>query len=178
VDIRLVAATNRDLRKMVAEGTFREDLLFRLQVVTVELPALRERAGDVPLLIEHFIGELAGQHERAVRGITPEARAALVRYDWPGNVRELRNVIENMVLLARGDVLELDDVPEGVREGGQSGGRRGGGYRLAGRTLQEVERDLIEANLELAGGNREKAAALLGMGERTLYRKIKEYGLS
>jgi two-component system response regulator HydG len=178
VDIRLVAATNRDLRKMVAEGTFREDLLFRLKVVTVELPALRERAGDVPLLIEHFIGELAGQHERAVRGITPEARAALVRYDWPGNVRELRNVIENMVLLARGDLLELDDVPEGVREGGQSGGRRGGGYRLAGRTLQEVERDLIEANLELAGGNREKAAALLGMGERTLYRKIKEYGLS
>jgi two-component system response regulator HydG len=178
VDIRLVAATNRNLRKMVAEGGFREDLLFRLQVVTVDLPALRERAGDVPLLIEHFIGELAQQHGRAVRGITPEARAALVRYDWPGNVRELRNVIENMVLLARGDVLELDDVPEAVREGGQGSGRKGAGYRLAGRTLQEVERDLIEANLELAGGNREKAAALLGMGERTLYRKIKEYGLS
>jgi len=178
VDIRLVAATNRNLRRMVAEGSFREDLLFRLQVVTVGLPPLRERAGDVPLLIEHFMGELAQQHGRAVRGITPEARAALVRYEWPGNVRELRNVMENMVLLARGDVLELSDVPEAVRAGGQGAGRRTDGYGLAGRSLQEVERDLIEANLELSQGNREKAARILGIGERTLYRKLKEYGLS
>ena len=178
VDIRLVAATNRDLRAMVREGTFREDLLFRLQVVSVALPPLRERSGDVPMLIDHFISELARQHGRAVRGITPEARTALVRYDWPGNVRELRNAIENMVLLARADVLTLDDVPDQVREGGAGRSRRGGGYDLAGRSLQEVERDLIEANLKLADGNREKAAKILGMGERTLYRKIKAYGLS
>jgi two-component system response regulator HydG len=177
VDIRLVAATNRDLRRMVREGTFREDLLFRLQVVAVELPPLRQRAGDVPLLVEHFLVELAAQHGRAVRGIAPEARAALVRYEWPGNVRELRNVVENMVLLARGDVLELEDVPEGVREGAAESHARADGYRLAGRSLSDVERDLIEANLELAGGNREKAARILGMGERTLYRKLKEYGL-
>ncbi|HZJ72320.1 MAG TPA: sigma-54 dependent transcriptional regulator, partial [Planctomycetota bacterium] len=111
IDVRLVAATNRDLRVMVKEGTFREDLLFRLQVVVIELPALRERTGDVPMLIDHFLGELARAHKRDVRGVTPEARTALVRYAWPGNVRELRNVIENMVLLARGDVLSLDDVP-------------------------------------------------------------------
>jgi two-component system response regulator HydG len=178
VDIRLVAATNRDLRAMVRAGTFREDLLFRLAVVTIDLPALREREGDIPLLIEHFMAELSAQHGRSVRGITPEARTALVRYPWPGNVRELRNVIENMVLLARGDVLELDDVPESVREGAAAARRGGGGYQLAGRSLAELERDLIAANLELAGGNREKAAAILGIGERTLYRKIKEFGLS
>ena len=177
VDIRLVAATNRDLRRMVREGTFREDLLFRLQVVAVELPPLRQRAGDVPLLMEHFLVELSAQHGRGVRGIAPEARAALVRYEWPGNVRELRNVVENMVLLARGDVLELEDVPESVRQGGEAAGQRAEGYRLAGRSLAEVERDLIEADLDLAGGNREKAAKILGIGERTLYRKLKEYGL-
>jgi two-component system response regulator HydG len=177
VDIRLVAATNRDLRAMVKQGTFREDLLFRLQVVTLDLPPLRERVGDVPMLIDHFISELALQHGRRVRGITPEARTLLVRYDWPGNVRELRNTIENMVLLARSDVLTAEDVPDTVREGGR-GPRRAGGYELAGRSLAEVERDLIEANLRLAQGNREKAAQILGMGERTLYRKLKEYGLN
>jgi len=177
VDVRLVAATNRDLRKLVEQGRFREDLLFRLQVVTLELPPLRERTGDVPMLIDHFIGEFAEQHGRSVRGITPEARAALVRYSWPGNVRELRNVIENMVLLARADVLTREDVPEHVREGASTTPAHGG-YDLAGRSLAEVERDLIEANLALTGGNREQAARILGIGERTLYRKIKGYGLS
>ncbi len=177
VDVRLVAATNRDLKEMVKAGTFREDLLFRLQVVTIELPPLRERAGDLPLLIDHFISELSSQHGRRVRGISPEARTLLVRYDWPGNVRELRNVIENMVLLARGEVLEPVDVPETVREE-PSDGRRAAGFDLAGRSMAEVERALIQANLELAEGNREKAAKILGMGERTLYRKLREYGLS
>ncbi len=177
VDIRLVAATNRDLREMVAEGSFREDLLFRLQVVALELPALRERAGDVPMLVDHFIPELSQGHGRAVRGISPEARAALVRYSWPGNVRELRNVVENMVVLARNDVLGVDDVPDSVRAGGRSLAGSGG-YELAGRSLDEVERDLIEANLTLTEGNREKTAKILGIGERTLYRKIKSYGLS
>ena len=178
VDVRLVAATNRDLREMVRKGEFREDLLFRLQVVTVELPALRERSGDVPLLIDHFIGELAQEHGRDVRGITPEARSLLVRYDWPGNVRELRNAVENMVLLSRSDVLDEEDVPERIREAAGAPGRAVGEFALAGRSMAEVERALIEANLELAEGNRQKAAKLLGIGERTLYRKIKEYGLN
>ena len=176
VDVRLVAATNRDLRTMVREGTFREDLLFRLQVVVIDLPPLRERAGDVPLLLDHFTSEIAKQHARRIRAISPEARTALVRYAWPGNVRELRNVVENMVLLAAGDVLTLEDVPEQVRETAHQP-RRGAGYELAGRSFAEVERDMIEANLALAAGNREKAAKILGIGERTLYRKIKEYGL-
>ena len=178
VDVRLVAATNRDLQEMVKEGTFREDLLFRLQVVTVDLPPLRERSGDVPMLMDHFIGELAAEHGRDVRGIAPEARALLVRYRWPGNVRELRNAIENMVLLARRDVIDVEDLPEHIRSATGSGGRAEGHYDLAGRTLAEVERDLIEANLALADGNRQKAAKLTGVGERTLYRKLKEYGLS
>ncbi|MEW6072353.1 MAG: sigma-54 dependent transcriptional regulator [Planctomycetota bacterium] len=177
VDIRLVAATNQDLRAKVGEGRFREDLLFRLQVVSLPLPPLRERAGDVPLLIEHFLGEFAAEHGRAVRGITPEARALLVRYDWPGNVRELRNAIENMVLLARGDVIEEADVPEHVRAAAGQARAPGGHLDLAGRSLEEVERALIEANLDLVEGNRQKAAKILGIGERTLYRKIKEYGL-
>ncbi len=176
VDVRLVAATNRDLRSMVKEGTFREDLLFRLQVVVIDLPPLRDRAGDIPLLIDHFIGELSRQHGRSLRGIAPEARTALLRYPWPGNVRELRNVIENMVLLAGSDVLALEDVPSEVREVAREP-RKGGGYELAGRSMPEVERDLIEANLRLCAGNREKAARILCMGERTLYRKIKEYKL-
>ncbi|MBK8179520.1 MAG: sigma-54-dependent Fis family transcriptional regulator [Planctomycetes bacterium] len=177
VDIRLVAATNRDLKAMAKTGQFREDLLFRLQVVTIELPPLRDRAGDVPMLVDHFIGELSALHGRNVRGISPEARTLLVRYDWPGNVRELRNVIENMVLLARGEVLGPQDVPESVHEH-KGDGARAGGYELAGRSLAEVERAVIQANLQLADGNREKAARILGIGERTLYRKLKEYELS
>ena len=175
VDVRLVVATNRDLRAMAAEGTFREDLLFRLQVVTIDLPPLRARVGDIPLLVDHFIGELSREHGREVRGITPEARAILVRYSWPGNVRELRNAIENMVLLARGELLTVDDIPESIK-GGEAGGGPGG-FDLAGRSLREVERELIRVNLELMGGNRAKTAQVLGIGERTLYRKIKEYGL-
>ncbi|MCZ6599020.1 MAG: sigma-54 dependent transcriptional regulator [Planctomycetota bacterium] len=177
VDIRLVAATNQNLREMVSEGRFREDLLFRLQVVTIDLPPLRERAGDVPMLIDHFIHELATEHTREVRGIAPEARAILVRYDWPGNVRELRNAIENMVVLARADVLAVEDVPEHIKRAGGLDSRPQGAYDLAGHSLAEVERALIEANLELVVGNRQKAARILGIGERTLYRKLKEYGL-
>jgi two-component system response regulator HydG len=178
VDVRLVAATNRDLRDLVTEGKFREDLLFRLQVVTITLPPLRERPGDVPLLMDHFIGTLAAEHGREVRGITPEARALLVRYAWPGNVRELRNAIENMVLLTRHDVLDTDDVPEHIRSATGQPGRSHGHYELAGRSLADVERDLIEATLALTGGNRTRAARMIGIGERTLYRKLREYGLS
>ena len=116
------------------------------------------------------------EHGRDVEGIAPEARAALVRYPWPGNVRELRNVVENMVLLARGTILEIDDVPASVR-GASSSGPVAGGYELAGRSLADVERELIRTNLDLVSGNRQKASKMLEIGERTLYRKIKEYDL-
>ncbi|MEO0651965.1 MAG: sigma-54 dependent transcriptional regulator [Planctomycetota bacterium] len=178
VDIRLLAATNHDLEERVKAGRFREDLLYRLKVVAVTLPPLRERAGDVPLLLDHYISQLAEQHDRPVRGVTPEARAILTRYTWPGNVRELRNVVESMVLLARADLIDVVDIPESLVDGPRIEGGGGGGYDLKGKTLDEVERDLIIANLELVDGNRQKAAQMMGIGERTLYRKIKEYGLS
>jgi len=177
VDIRLIAATNRDLKERVREGAFREDLFYRLQVVTVEMPPLRERKGDIPLLIDHFVSELSAHHGRAVRGIAPEARTALNRYDWPGNVRELRNTIESMVLLARGGILTLEDVPDPIRASEAGAGSHGGPHDFVGRSLAEVERDLVRENLKAFGGNREKTARVLGIGERTLYRKIKEYGL-
>ncbi|MEZ6021455.1 MAG: sigma-54 dependent transcriptional regulator, partial [Planctomycetota bacterium] len=176
VDIRLIAATHQDLRAMVEEGSFREDLFYRLQVVTIVLPPLRKRTGDVPLLVEHFIKEFAREHGRSVSGITPEARALMVRYPWPGNIRELRNAVENMVVLARGECITVDDLPETIR-GGATPGVVGGGFPLAGASLAEVEKALIQANLELMAGNRQKTAQVLGIGERTLYRKIKEYGL-
>ena len=176
VDVRLVAATNRDLRGMVDAGLFREDLLFRLQVISVEVPPLRERAGDIPLLIDHFINEFSVAHDKQIVGIDTEARAALVRYPWPGNVRELRNAVENMVLLSAGETLTVGDVPVYVASG-EGAAIGAGGIELAGRSLQEVERELFAASLELFDGNREKTAKSLGIGERTLYRKIKEYGL-
>jgi two-component system, NtrC family, response regulator HydG len=177
VDIRLLAATNRELKQLVSAGKFREDLMYRLAVVTVELPPLRERKSDIPLLIDHYVGELSKAHGRSVRGITPEARSLLLRYDWPGNVRELRNALENMVLLARGEVLGVEDIPETVKGAPAGGLAGGGGFELAGRSIEDVERALIAANLALMAGNREKTAKVLGMGERTLYRKIKQYGL-
>jgi len=177
VDVRIVAATNRDLRTLVGEGKFRGDLLFRLQVVTLQLPPLRERPGDIPLLVDHFVSSLAREHGRAVRGITPEARALLLRYDWPGNVRELRNALETMVLLTRHDVLDVEDVPEHIQHATGLAGASRAHYELAGRTLADVERDLIEATLALTEGNRQKAAKLIGIGERTLYRKLNEYGV-
>ena len=145
-------------------------------MVTIDLPPLRDRAGDVPLLLEHFLNELTREHGREVKGINPEARAALARYPWPGNVRELRNVVENMVLLARGTTLDIEDVPVSVR-GVSASGAVAGGYELAGRSLAEVERELIRTNLELVAGNRNQASKILGIGERTLYRKIKEYDI-
>ncbi|MFN0243116.1 MAG: sigma-54-dependent transcriptional regulator [Planctomycetota bacterium] len=177
VDIRLVAATNRDLKTMVRSGEFREDLLYRLQVVVIELPPLRDRPGDIALLLDHFLRSLAAQHERPVRGIAPEARSVLMRYAWPGNVRELRNVVENMVLLARGEVLTVEDIPDQVRPQGAGASLRQGAFELAGKTLAEVEAELIRESLRLFGGNREKTAKSLQIGERTLYRKIKEYQL-
>ena len=175
VDIRLVAATNRDLPAMVESGEFRQDLLFRLQVVTLELPPLRDRPGDLPLLLDHFVSELAEQHGRTITGMTPEARAILSRYPWPGNVRELRNAVENMVLLSRDGLIGMEDLPMGVRGGENQ--VPSGTLVLAGRSLADVERELIRVNLDLMDGNRAQTAEVLGIGERTLYRKLKEYGL-
>ncbi len=175
VDVRLVAATNQNLEELVRQKTFREDLYFRLNVVRLYLPPLRERRDDIPLLIEHFLAEFNRQHGKSVKGLTPEARRALYRYAWPGNVRELKNCIEAMVVTARGDVLDAADLPPHVAAAPAPAGETTG--ILPGMPMDDVERIHITATLEMTRGNREEAARLLKIGERTLYRKLDKYGL-
>jgi len=177
VDVRLIAATNRDLRAMMKEGSFRQDLFYRLNVVSINLPPLRERHGDIALLVDNFVREFAELYGKPIQGPSPAVRKALFRYDWPGNVRELRNCIEHMVVATTDELLGEDDLPEYMLE-------HAGGFQeqmtlaaMAGQPLEKLEREHIAQTLELVDGNREKAAELLGIGERTLYRKIEKYGL-
>ena len=175
VDVRVIAATNADLVEKVNAGDFRQDLYYRLKVVTLKLPALRERRGDIKLLIGHFLQEFSELHHKDVESIDRDALVALVEYDWPGNVRELRNAIESMVVRARGNILTLQDLPPEIWAPGPSS--HDVWSVLAGKTAEEVERNHIRVTLELTDGNRVKAAKALGISERTLYRKISEYGL-
>ncbi len=177
VDVRLIAATHQDLQKKIEDGSFRLDLFYRLNVVTINLPPLRERHGDIPLLVEAFVDEFSELHGKPVEGMSAGARKALFRYHWPGNVRELRNCLEHMVVATVDPILGEDDLPEYMlRETGALLEEGAGGLR-AGQPLEEVEKVHIARTLELVDGNREKAAELLGIGERTLYRKIEKYGL-
>jgi DNA-binding NtrC family response regulator len=242
VDVRVIAATNRSLKDAVALGQFRDDLFYRLNVLAIYLPPLRERRSDIPLLVRRFIAEFAAQHERQFKGITPEALQILVEADWPGNIRQLRNLIESMVVLAPEGEIRAADIPRDIRErGGAGGGGRlpvrvsstsrdvagqevefilrslvelklqieelrrrveerparrvemievapsdpldveapeGPVIYRAGMTMADVERAAIEAALKDTRGNRRKAAEVLGIGERTLYRKLKEYQLA
>jgi len=242
VDVRVIAATNRSLKEAVALGRFRDDLYYRLNVLAIYLPPLRERRADIPLLVRTFIAEFAKAHDRAFHGITPEALQILVDADWPGNVRQLRNLIESMVVLAPEGQIQPGDVPREIREGGRGLPMRlpaatreiagqelefifrslvelklqmeelrrrleerpqhvevievgpGAGASLptvdaepvpdghvvyrAGMTMADVERAAIEGALKETRGNRRRAAEVLGIGERTLYRKLKEYALA
>ena len=243
VDVRVIAATNKSLKEEVALGRFRDDLFYRLNVLNIYLPPLRERRTDIPLLVRRFIAEFAAQHERAFRGITPEALQILVDADWPGNIRQLRNLVESMVVLAPEGEIRASDIPRDIRERGRGlpmrvvGATRdvagqelefifrslvelklqveelrrrleerpqrvevievGPGSTLSpatpveaepepegevvyrpGMTMAEVERSAIEAALRATRGNRRKAAEVLGIGERTLYRKLKAYALA
>jgi DNA-binding NtrC family response regulator len=266
VDVRVIAATNRPLREHVEEGTFRSDLFYRLNVLRIYLPPLRERPSDIPLLVRRFIRDLSAEHDRPFPGLSADAMAMLVEYAWPGNVRELRNLVESMVVLSHGREIDVPDLPRQIREGGNQrflpvhvgpivrgaeravgegrelefilrsllelklqveelrrqvndgrgdverfgassgtfigevprpGEVRGGRAaalvdRIAprdespppnvvtiapGTPMSEVERLVIEAALKETRGNRRRAADLLGIGERTLYRKIREYRL-
>lgn len=173
VDVRLIAATNRDLRKMVAEKSFREDLFYRLSVVNLELPPLRERRGEIPVLIRRFIAEFAKENQREVDGIEPDALERLVQYDWPGNIRELRNCIECMVVLAKEHELTLADIPENIREA-QPAAAAPEKKELPVGTFEATERELIEKALAECNGNRTAAAKLLGISRRTLHRRLAE----
>jgi two-component system response regulator AtoC len=175
VDVRLITATNKDLRQMVDEGSFREDLYFRLNVVLIQLPPLRDRTGDIPTLAHHFVESLAAENNKELDGITTEAIEALNAHDWPGNVRELRNVIERMVVLCRGNRLTLRDVPAELKAG--TGGRGQANPLISGVSLEEAEQQMILAALKSNKNNRTRAAEQLGISRRTLHRKLNEYGL-
>ncbi len=175
VDVRLVAATNRDLRTLVDAGRFREDLYYRLNVVTIKLPPLRERVEDVPLHAAHFLRRHAAARDGPAPAIAPEAMDALREYRWPGNVRELEHVIERAVTLASANrpVILFDDLPEAVRVPGSSESGR-----ISLESLREdAEREHIMRVLKATGGNRTDAARLLGIDRKTLYRKAMRYGL-
>ena len=175
VDVRFVSATNRDLKAMVAESRFREDLYFRLKGAEIHLPPLRERREDVPLLVNHAVGRFAADAGRARPAVSQPAMMRLVSYHWPGNVRELMNVVHRMVVTGQGAVLEPADIPEEIRSADPADDGSIGS--LAGVGLDRLEKEAIRQTLAMTGGNREQAAQLLGIGERTLYRKLKEYGL-
>jgi two-component system, NtrC family, response regulator HydG len=185
VNVRILSATNRNLEEAIAAGSFRSDLYHRLKVITIAIPTLKERAADIPLLIEHFLKQFAKRHNKKIRGVSPAARMRLVSYGWPGNVRQLRNVIESMVVVDIDGTLDIDDLPLELEPEAAAAERvpdlvdmHAGLATLVGKSLEEIERIFIGETLKLTGGNREQAADMLGIGERTLYRKIKEFQLT
>jgi DNA-binding NtrC family response regulator len=174
VDLRVVAATNRDLEQDVRDGRFREDLFWRLNVIRLEAPPLRERSFDIPLLVEHFVNKAAEAAKRPPLDVSSEALAILTAYSWPGNVRELENAIERAVAFARGNAITPDDLPERVRTSG-------GASALIARSveqnlsLRDLEREYILEVMRRTGGNKSRAAELLGLDRKTLYRRLDEY---
>jgi two-component system response regulator HydG len=174
VDVRLIVATNRDLEVEVQEGRFREDLYYRLNVIPVTLPALRERREDIPLLADHFLKKIAERNRKNIRGFSPQAVDMLMRSRWKGNIRELENVIERALIMTRGEYIQPEDLPANIRdqENMESIGV------TPGRPLSEVEKEAIIQTLQLTGANRTEAAKLLGISRRTLQYKLKEYGIT
>jgi len=177
VDVRIISATNHDLTKLIEEKKFRQDLYFRIKGVNITLPALRDRAEDIPALVEYFLKEAVAEIGSKVAGITDAAMSVLVGYDWPGNIRQLKNCIRTMVVMCDGDKLDVADIPPEIHQVRQLAAGRGATSTLAGVSLNELEKQAIIDTLAKTEGNREKAAKILGIGERTLYRKIKEYNL-
>ncbi len=174
IDVRVIAATHRDLRAMVASGTFREDLFYRLRVIEVSVPPLRARREDILAIARAVLARAALRLGRAITGLTPRAADALARYDWPGNVRELENAIERAVVLADGPRVEVDDLPEEVRDPAVKS-KPNATQPFVGQTLEQAERALILATLAANDGHQGKTAAQLGIGTATLYRKLRAY---
>jgi transcriptional regulator with PAS, ATPase and Fis domain len=177
VDFRLIAATNRDLEKEVAGGRFREDLYYRLKVVTLRIPPLRERPSDIQALADHFLALFCEEHGKPPKRLSPETLELLSRYPWPGNVRQLRNVLESVVVFHQGEVVQPGDLPVEVRESSALSALGSPVQSAAGepRTMADIERQAILETLARTGGHRAKAADILGIGLRTLQRKLKEY---
>jgi len=177
VDVRVISATNHSLTQLIEENKFREDLYFRIKGINISLPSLRERPEDIPLLIEHFLSAAAEETGSKVHGVTEAAMQILTSYDWPGNVRQLKNAVRTMVVMCDRDQLDVLDIPPDISRRRQLTGTSTAPANLAGVSLNELEKKAIIDTLAKTEGNREKAARILGIGERTLYRKIKEYHL-
>jgi two-component system response regulator HydG len=175
VNVRIISATNRKLTEMVEERQFREDLYFRIKGVTIQIPPLRERREDIPLLIHFFMQQASEKHHKPVEQMTPEAQQILMSYSWPGNVRQLRTTVENMVVLSPGSELGVESLPSDIRSTGPA--PASGLSNVVGISLEQLEKEAIRNTLKMVHGNREQAAKILGIGERTLYRKIREYDL-
>jgi len=174
VDVRVIAATNRDLKEMVAAGRFREDLYYRLNVINLTLPPLRRRTSDIPALALHFLKRCAEENGKNVHTISDAALTLLANHPWPGNVRELENVIERAVVLAEGDALEPEHLPPEFAVSS----RRGGAPVIPGATMDELERYAIMKTLESVGGSTGRAAEMLGISVRKIQYKLQEYGAS
>src|ERR671932_624528 len=177
IDVRVVAATNRDLRAMVADGRFRDDLYYRINVLSVDVPPLRERREDIPVLIDYFLKKHTRNTSRLVRGLTPETRRLMMNYSWPGNVRQLESAIERAILLCEGDLITVDDLPLEVRQESQPAAE--GAFKLPpeGISFEEVERGLIVQAMEQTDYNITKAAKLLGLTFRTLQYRLEKFGI-
>jgi DNA-binding NtrC family response regulator len=174
VDVRIISATNKNLKEEIENGNFREDLYYRLDVVSIQVPPLRDKKDDIPLMVHKFIEEFAHENNKPVEGITNGALGALVSYRWPGNVRELRNVIESIVVLTKSNIINEQDLPEYILAKDEQSSLK----LSAGISLPEAERELILFTLENSGGNKTRAAETLKIGRKTLHRKLSEYGIA
>lgn len=173
VDVRVIAATNKDLEKEIQLGKFREDLYYRLNVVHIHIPPLRERKDDIPLLIASFLQEFAKENDKEIEGIDTRARSALYKFDWPGNIRQLRNCIESAVVMCEGKFITLEDLPPSVRQATDANVIQ----IPTGITMDEAEKIIITQTLAMQKGNKSKTADILGIGRKTLHRKLEEYDI-
>jgi len=168
VDVRIIAATNQDLERLMKEGKFRQDLYFRLRVFVIEIPPLRKRREDIPILVSYFLRQISAKLGKKITSLSKDIMDAFMEYDWPGNVRQLRNALEEIAILAEGETINV--LPTFIEKEAIK-------PSLEGKTMEEIEREAIALALKKTGGNRVKAAKMLGIGTRTLYRKIEKYGL-
>jgi DNA-binding NtrC family response regulator len=173
-DVRIVAATNKDLKAEIEKGNFREDLYFRLNVVNIHVPPLRERKDDIPIFASDFIKEFGEENGKKIEGIHEKARSRLYAYDWPGNIRELRNCIESAVVMCQSNIITVDDLPPALR-GSSQGDDDGQIHIKLGSNMTECEKIIIQQTLSFCGGNKSKTADILGIGRKTLLRKLDEY---
>jgi two-component system response regulator HydG len=176
VDVRVIAATNKDLLQEIEGERFRDDLYYRLNVVTLHIPPLRERREDIPLLTQHFLKAFSEKNRKQIKGFTPQAMDRLLKYDWPGNTRELMNAVERAVVLAQSEYLDEEELPLILRDISLEGEIPLKDVIPADLPLDEVEKASILKTLELAGGNKSEAARRLGITRRTLHKKLKKYG--